>query len=273
MVSGALVAKIAIPTAVAVSGIVAAIALPSTPSSVDVVAGSAVWIDAPADGLVIEPRIQRVQAHATSDTRLDSLELLVDGESVASDTDLERDGSFVYAEFDWDATSGTHDLTVRGASGISSTTHTITVSRNTTGTAPEDQPADSTTTSEVPDTSTSADPTSTTAPPATTTTTTSKPTTTTAPTVPSPTVGAVSVSGDCTLTVAAPVTNVVSASVRITGPHIGFDTSKQMTVAAGQARTTVDIYNADVFTIIVTGRAANGATSTSQTTFENACKP
>lgn len=71
-----------------------------------------VWIDGPLAEAQLVPGEIVVSAHATADDEIDGLVLSVDGEEVATATDLERSGKLVYGTFDWQATEGEHILVV-----------------------------------------------------------------------------------------------------------------------------------------------------------------
>jgi hypothetical protein len=107
--------------------------------------GSQVWIDEPPASSVLAPGTVTVTAHATDESRIDGLELKVDGKTVDDDRSLSRDGLLVFAVFEWNATAGAHELVVTqlGGAGTTSDPRTVTISGaepSPTPTVPEETP-------------------------------------------------------------------------------------------------------------------------------------
>jgi hypothetical protein len=169
--------KLAIPLAMATVGVGAgAFALASTEEAPRA-AASQVWIDAPTGIVPFGPGEVVVTAHATASDAITGLTLVVDGEEVATDDALERADQLVYAELDWEATVGTHELVVEqvGGTGDRSAVRTVVV---TEGAPPAPTPTTTEPTDEA-TTTTEADESTPTAPEDTTTTTEPDETTTT----------------------------------------------------------------------------------------------
>jgi hypothetical protein len=165
--------KLAIPLAMATVGVGAGAAALVSAEDARPPARSQVWIDAPMGIVPFAPGEVVVTAHATASDAITGLTLLVDGEEVATDVTLERADRLVYAELDWEATVGSHELVVEqvGGTGDRSAARSVVVVEGAapapTPTTTTTTPPDETTTTTVPDEATT---TSTTAPDETTTT-------------------------------------------------------------------------------------------------------
>ena len=109
-----LLAKLAIPLAMATVGAGAAVAAVVTdePASTQVSTAAQVWIDAPTGEEPVAPGSVHVGAHATATGSMGSLVLYVDGKQVATDSELERNEKLVYGSFTWKAAEGEHELVV-----------------------------------------------------------------------------------------------------------------------------------------------------------------
>lgn len=257
--------KVALPVAIAGSGIAAAtVAIVRADDTSE--AGASVWIDAPADLAAVNPGVVTVQAHVDAASGIESLTLTVDGDDVATDDQLEVNDDLAYAEFEWSATEGAHELRVVAPDGSRSGVHSVLVA------APGTE-ATTTTSTTVPETTT------TTTPETTTTSTTLPPTTlppTTAPpvTVAKPAIGAIAVvPGDCSITVNVTVANATSATVRVTGG--ANDTSVALTPVPGAASAIVALRgSADptMLTIAVAATGPGGNSSSSTTFLASSCK-
>jgi hypothetical protein len=138
------------------------------------------WIDNPVPDVAFGPGTVPVNAHAADPAAaITALELVVDDEVVATDGELARARDLVYAELDWTAVVGVHELVVREVGGGATSAPRIV--RIVDGMAPAPERPTEEDGEEV-----AAGPTttSTTAPGSTTTTTTTAPgatTTTTSP--------------------------------------------------------------------------------------------
>lgn len=271
-----------LPALVAASGVTAAVV--STVTGDDAPAGGAaasvVWIDAPLDAVTLAPGTIVVKAHAIGEG-LTSLELLVDGLSVGTDSDLQFTEGLGYAEIPWQAAAGVHQLQVRDQAGNASLVNTVTIQG--AGTAPPTTlaPSISTTPSTtLPATTTTSTTTTTIAPttaPPTAPPTTAPPTAppTTAP--PAPTVGTPSLQqGDCTIpyqgTVQVSVGNATSAQVRMVAT--GIDSTVSMSISGGSASATVPLsVNGGTHTVTVTVTGPGGSASASASATIGSCKP
>jgi len=229
-------------------------------------AGTSVWIDAPADLAAVNPGVVMVQAHVDVSSGIESLTLTVDGDDVATDDQLEVNEQLAYAEFEWTATEGAHELRVVAPDGSRSGVHTVLVA------APGTEATTTTSTTVV-------ETTTTTTPETTTTSTTLPPTTlppTTAPpvTVAKPAIGTIGVTpGDCSITVAASIANATSATVRVTGG--ANDTTVPLSPVPGAASAIVALagsFDSTTLTIAVTATGAGGTATATTTFLASSCK-
>ena len=222
--------KVALPVVIAGSGIAAA-TVAIVRSDDTAAAGTSVWIDAPADLAAVNPGVVVVQAHVDVSSGIESLTLTVDGDDVATDDQLEVNEQLAYAEFEWTATEGAHELRVVAPDGRRSGVHTVLVAApGTEATTTTSTTVVETTTTTLPETTTT---TSTTLPP-----TTLPPTTAPPVTVAKPTIGAIGVTpGDCSITVTVSIANATSATARLTGG--GNDTSTALAPIPGAATGTL----------------------------------
>lgn len=258
--------KVAIPVAIAGSGIAAAtVALVRADDTA--AATPSVWIDAPADLAAVNPGIVVVQAHVDVSSGIGSLTLTVDGDDVATDDTLDVNEQLAYAEFEWNAVEGAHELRVVADDGSRSGVHTVLVAApggEATTTTSTTIAATTTTVAETTTTSTS-----TTLPP-----TTAAPTTAPPVTIAKPTIGAIDVTpGDCSVTVNVNVANATSASVRVTGG--GNDTTVALAPVPGAASAIVPLVGSSgdtSLTIAVTASGPGGATTATTSFVVSSCK-
>ena len=252
--------KVALPVVIAGSGIAAA-TVAIVRSDDTAAAGTSVWIDAPADLAAVNPGVVVVQAHVDVSSGIESLTLTVDGDDVATDDQLEVNEQLAYAEFEWTATEGAHELRVVAPDGSRSGVHTVLVAApGTEATTTTSTTVVETTTTTLPETTTT---TSTTLPPTTLTPTTAPPVT-----VAKPTIGAIGVTpGDCSITVTVSIANATSATVRVTGG--ANDTTVPLSPVPGAASAIVALRGSagsTMLTIAVTA-TGSGGTATATTTF------
>ncbi len=112
-------AKVLVPVVLATAGVGAGVAAAVLPDGAAAVGGPAqAWIDSPVPDATFGPGTIPVDAHAADPvSKIAALELLVDGDAVATDDDLDRTEDLVLATFDWDAAVGVHELVVREVGG------------------------------------------------------------------------------------------------------------------------------------------------------------
>lgn len=123
-------AKVLVPVVLATTGVGAGVAAAVLPDDAPAASGPArAWVDSPGPDATFGPGTIPVDAHAADPTSaIAALELLVDGEAVATDEDLDRTEDLVVATFDWDAAVGVHELVVREVGdGATSAPRTIVV--------------------------------------------------------------------------------------------------------------------------------------------------
>jgi hypothetical protein len=170
--------KFVIPLAFATVGVGAAAAAVVLPGASASTGGSQAWIDAPLGLTAYAPGTLTVTAHATADEAISGLELVVDGDEVASDTSLVQVEKLVYGTFSWEAEVGEHTLVVKqlGGTGAASAPRVVFVQEGAPEAPTPTIPGETSTTT-TPETST----TTTTTTPDETTTTVQDATTTTAP--------------------------------------------------------------------------------------------
>jgi hypothetical protein len=269
--------KLALPVVVAGSGIAAA-TVAIVRSDDAVAATTAVWIDAPADLAALHPGIVVVQAHADLEAG-GTLSLTVDGDTVATDGELDVFDQLAHATFQWEADAGTHELVVVASDGGRSGKHTVFV-------AAEGGPATTTTVSST--TSTTVAPTTTTSTtlPSTTVPTTARPTTVppaTPPpaTIPKPVIGKVTITpGDCSLTVSvASFANTTVADVSVTGTpsDAPSDTPKDLDPAVAPSSVVIALRANSAatspITITVTAGGPGGRSTSAVPFTASSCKP
>ncbi len=211
--------KVALPVAIAGSGITAAVVAVVRSDDSVAASGTTVWIDAPADLAGVHPGVVTVTAHADAIDGPTSLTLSVDGTDVGTDDQLDIADGLALASFEWTAEEGVHQLVVTSADGGRSGTHTVFVQAEGDGATTTVPPTTTTTT---PATTTTVAPTTTeaptTVPPTTARPVTTPPTTAPPFTIPKPVIGKVTLTpGDCSVgfTVAS-VANATSASAELT---------------------------------------------------------
>lgn len=88
-----------------------------------------VWVDNPLQGATVEPGVVTVTAHASAEEAVTGLALLIDGEQVAADTSLDRNGLLSLGSFDWQASPGKHDVVVKAGSTSSDVVTVYVVER------------------------------------------------------------------------------------------------------------------------------------------------
>ncbi|MEN9647048.1 MAG: hypothetical protein RL238_3717 [Actinomycetota bacterium] len=258
--------KVALPVAIAGSGIAAAtLAVVRSDDTVD--ATTAVWIDTPADLASVHPGVVVVQAHVDVSSGIESLTLTVDGDDVITDEQLEVNADLAYAELEWTATAGTHELRVVADDGSRSGVRTVFVVAPG-GEATTTSTTIAATTTTVPETTTTS--TTTTVPP-----TTAAPTTAPPVTIAKPTIGSIAVTpGDCSVTVNVNIANATSASVRVTGG--GNDTTVALTPVPGAASAIVPLVGSDVdytLTVAVSATGPGGVSTSTTNANVSFCKP
>ena len=258
--------KVALPVAIAGSGIAAAaVAIVRTDDTSE--AGASVWIDAPADLAAVNPGVVTVQAHVDAASGIESLTLTVDGDDVATDDQLEMNEQLAYAEFEWTAAEGAHELRVVAPDGSRSGVHTVLVAApGTEATTTTSTTVVETTTTTTPETTTT---TSTTLPP-----TTLPPTTAPPVTVAKPAIGTIGVTpGDCSITVTVSIANATSATVTVTGG--ANNTTVPLSPVPGAASAIVALAGSSdstTLTITVTAKGSGGTTTATTTFLASSCK-
>jgi hypothetical protein len=112
-------AKVLVPVVLATTGVGAGVAGAVLDDDGPATTGPArAWVDSPIEGATVGPGTVPVDGHAADPTSaIAALELLVDGDVVATDDDLDRARDLVYAMFDWTAEVGVHELIVREVGG------------------------------------------------------------------------------------------------------------------------------------------------------------
>lgn len=129
-------AKVLIPVVLATTGVGAGAAAVVLDDDAPAATGPArAWVDNPIPGLAFGPGTVPVDGHAADpESAIAALELVVDDEVVSADDSLDRVEDLVYAQLDWQAEVGVHELVIREVGG--GATSAVRIVRIVEGMAP-----------------------------------------------------------------------------------------------------------------------------------------